>query len=53
MEPEDAIQKERGYAPVLCMNLDTSKLQRLGWMPETGLCEMYERTIHSMVMPKV
>lgn len=37
-----------GYAPVLRMNLDTSKLQRLGWKPGTGLADMYRRMIQSM-----
>lgn len=37
-----------GYAPVLKMNLDTSKLQKLGWRPETGLADMYKRMIDYM-----
>lgn len=37
-----------GYAPTLKMNLDTSKLQALGWQPETGLEEMFERLIDDM-----
>lgn len=48
VEPEDRLLKERGYAPAFCMNLDTSKLQGLGWKPETGLYEMYERMIRCM-----
>ncbi|MBR7040349.1 MAG: NAD(P)-dependent oxidoreductase [Clostridia bacterium] len=31
----------RGYAPVLKMNLDTSKLKSLGWKAEVGLEEMF------------
>lgn len=49
MEPGDRLQNDRGYAPVLCMNLDTSKLQGLGWKPEIGLYEMYERMIRSFL----
>ena len=37
-----------GYAPTLKMNLDTSKLQALGWKPEVGLEEAYRRLIMSM-----
>lgn len=37
-----------GYAPTLHMNLDTTKLQQLGWRPEVGLDEMYKRTIQYM-----
>lgn len=48
MEPDEKMQKERGYAPVLKMNLDTSKLQRTGWKAETGLLRMYERMIDYM-----
>ena len=33
----------RGYAPTLKMDLDTAKLQRLGWRPTVGLEEMYRR----------
>lgn len=48
MEPDEKMQKERGYAPVLKMNLDTSKLQGIGWKAETGLLRMYERMIDYM-----
>jgi nucleoside-diphosphate-sugar epimerase len=34
-----------GYAPRLCMNLGTRKLQELGWQPSVGLAEMYARMI--------
>ncbi len=37
-----------GYAPVLKMNLDTSKLQALGWKPTRNLTEMFERLIKTM-----
>ena len=32
-----------GYANTIFMNLDTSKLRGLGWKPEVGLKEAYER----------
>lgn len=48
VEPDQERQKEQGYAPVLKMNLDTSKLRRLGWKPETDLLTMYHRMITSM-----
>ena len=38
---------QRGYASTLYSMLDTSKLSRLGWKPETGLREMFERMIAS------
>ncbi len=37
-----------GYAPTLRMNLDCSKLRALGWKPETGLKEMFDRMIEDM-----
>lgn len=37
-----------GYAPTLRMNLDSSKLRALGWMPKTGLEEMYKKMIATM-----
>lgn len=37
-----------GYAPELKMNLDTKRLQGLGWRPTTGLAEMYRRMIKGM-----
>lgn len=48
VELEEAAQEKFGYAPVLRMNLDTSKLRGLGWRPETGLVDMYRRMIQSM-----
>lgn len=38
----------RGYAPTLHMNLDTSKLRRLGWRPAGDLSHMFETLIASM-----
>ena len=38
----------RGYAPTLHMNLDTSKLRRLGWRPAGDLSHMFEMLIASM-----
>lgn len=37
-----------GFAPMLCMNLDTTKLQSLGWRATVDLDEMYKRTIDYM-----
>jgi nucleoside-diphosphate-sugar epimerase len=30
------------------MNLDTSKLKKLGWQAKTNLSEMFSKTIESM-----
>lgn len=46
VEPEEDAAK-RGYAPKLFMNLDTSKVKALGFVPKTGLKEMYEKTIEA------
>lgn len=37
-----------GYAKTLRMNLDTSKLRKLGWQAKTGLSDMFARTIQGM-----
>ncbi|WP_405324086.1 NAD-dependent epimerase/dehydratase family protein [Fibrobacter sp.] len=37
-----------GYAQTLHMNLDTSKLNNLGWQATTDLKSMFEKTIQSM-----
>ena len=37
-----------GYAPTLHMNLDTSKLRSLGWMPEHDLEETFRDMIADM-----
>ena len=37
-----------GYAPVLRMNLDTKKLQALGWKPTTGLQQMFKNMMMEM-----
>ena len=39
---------KQGYAGTLYMDLDTSKLHALGWQPQVGLVEMYERMIEDM-----
>lgn len=48
IEPDRELEKARGYASVLKMNLDTTKLRELGWKPETGLCAMYRRMMDCM-----
>lgn len=37
-----------GYAPILHMNLDTTKIKMLGWNSKKGLVEMYNDMIVSM-----
>lgn len=37
-----------GYNPEMVIRLDSRKLQSLGWKPEVGICEMFERLIASM-----
>ncbi len=39
-ENPDAAKK---YMPEMFMNLDSSKLEKLGWQPTTGLADMYKR----------
>ena len=38
----------QGYANTLYMDLDTTKLQKLGWKPRVGLEEMFDRMIQEM-----
>ena len=38
-----------GYAPTLKMNLDTSKLQKLGWTAEVDLKNMFDNLIEYMM----
>ncbi len=45
--PEDALTY--GYAPDVKMQLNSQKLQALGWKPEVGLLESYQRMIASML----
>lgn len=40
-----------GYANTLYMNLDTAKLQALGWQPRCGLPEMYRNMMETMKRP--
>lgn len=37
-----------GYAPTLCMNLDTTKIRKLGWKPNIDIDVMYNRLIEFM-----
>ena len=37
-----------GYNPVMKIELDTNKLERLGWKPKVGMEDMYNRLIKSM-----
>lgn len=46
VEPRDSAGL--GYAPTLKMDLDTAKLQGLGWRPTVGLEEMYQRMVAVM-----
>lgn len=48
VEVQEQDVSEQGYANTLYMNLDTTKLQKLGWKPQVGLEEMYDRMIQSM-----
>lgn len=45
---EEEQNSARGYAPVLHMNLDTSKLYKLGWKATKNLSQMYEELIEDM-----
>ena len=42
----------RGYAPTLKMNLDSSKLRSLGWEPRIGLEDMFNTMINDMIRRK-
>lgn len=42
-----------GFAPTLKMNLDTSKLKSLGWKPEVGLEDMFNKMILDMQTKKI
>ena len=44
--PEDA--GKYGYAPTSRMLVNAEKLRGLGWAPNVGLTEMFERLIKSM-----
>ena len=35
----------RRYAPQIKQSLDTQKIEKLGWKPDTGLLEMYKRML--------
>lgn len=48
IEPNESLRKKLGYMSELKMNLDTSKLRKIGWRPEVGLLGMYERMIACM-----
>lgn len=40
---------EFGYAPVTKMRLDGSKMRKLGWKPEVGMVEAYQRMIPDLL----
>ncbi len=44
--PESALAF--GYAPTVKMRLGGAKMRALGWEPEVGLAQMYERMIYDM-----
>ena len=44
--PQDV--NKLGYADTLYMNLDTEKIERLGWQPKVGLMEMFQRMMETM-----
>ena len=44
--------KSKNYAPTLHMNLDTTKIKKIGWYPKVGLKEMYRRMIYDMTCKK-
>lgn len=48
--PEDI--SSFGYNPEMIIRLDSKKLMDLGWKPEVGLEEMYQRLIKSMGIQK-
>ena len=41
-----------GYNPKIVMNLDTEKIEKLGWSAEVDLPEMFARMINSMTASK-
>jgi nucleoside-diphosphate-sugar epimerase len=45
---ENVPEDRYGYAPELHMNLDTSKIRKLGWKPTKDLKNMYATLIESM-----
>lgn len=40
--------ENKGYLPVLQMKMNTKKMKALGWKPEIGMLESFERMIKSM-----
>lgn len=49
---EEETDRKNGYAPTLHMNLNTSKLQKLGWSPSVDLEKMYYYLIEDMKKSK-
>ena len=41
-----------GYNPEMRIELDTTKLESLGWKAEVGLVDMYKRLIHDMKLER-
>ena len=44
--PDDS--NKFGYAADTHLKLSSAKLEKLGWKPEVGLQEMYQRMIHDL-----
>lgn len=49
IEYELADAQKLGYNPEVKIELDTSRLQALGWKAEVGLADMFDRMIQSMI----
>ncbi len=45
---EEQDVSKTGYADTLYMDLDTEKIRKLGWYPQSGLKQMFEKMIEDM-----